>query len=117
MDALAEFCRHVVGTRYEDLPERACPDNLVHQAGAYAGRLTREVIDQLTKSSPLHDLGKVGIPTGLLERSGESPARESSVGATSSRLTGVSTTVPPSRSPGSRSNKGTRSNSSNSVLP
>jgi len=38
--------------------------------GAYAGRLSQEYIEQLAKSSPLHDIGKVGIPDSILCKPG-----------------------------------------------
>ena len=40
------------------------------RAGAYAGRLSRAYIEQLAKSSPLHDIGKVGIPDSILCKPG-----------------------------------------------
>ena len=38
--------------------------------GAYAGRMSLAYIDQLAKSSPLHDIGKVGIPDSILCKPG-----------------------------------------------
>lgn len=38
--------------------------------GAYAGPLSRDYIEQLAKSSPLHDIGKVGIPDSILCKPG-----------------------------------------------
>jgi putative two-component system response regulator len=38
--------------------------------GAYAGRISLAFIDQLAKSSPLHDIGKVAIPDSILCKPG-----------------------------------------------
>jgi putative two-component system response regulator len=38
--------------------------------GHYAGRISLAFIDQLAKSSPLHDIGKVGIPDSILRKPG-----------------------------------------------
>jgi len=40
------------------------------RVGAYADRLSRAYIEQLAKSSPLHDIGKVGIPDSILCKPG-----------------------------------------------
>jgi putative two-component system response regulator len=40
------------------------------RVGAYAGRMSHDYIDQLVKSSPLHDIGKVGIPDAILRKPG-----------------------------------------------
>ncbi|MGB5162688.1 MAG: HD domain-containing phosphohydrolase [Thermoanaerobaculia bacterium] len=44
--------------------------------GAYAGRLSQEYIEQLAKSSPLHDIGKVGIPDSILCKPGPLSSEE-----------------------------------------
>ncbi len=46
------------------------------QRGAYAGRLSRAFIEQLAKSSPLHDIGKVGIPDSILRKPGPLTSNE-----------------------------------------
>jgi putative two-component system response regulator len=38
--------------------------------GSYAGRISLAYIEQLAKSSPLHDIGKVGIPDSILCKPG-----------------------------------------------
>ncbi len=40
------------------------------QAGPYASHLTDAYLDHLAKSSPLHDIGKVGIPDSILCKPG-----------------------------------------------
>ena len=40
------------------------------RVGVYAGRMSHDYIDQLVKSSPLHDIGKVGIPDAILRKPG-----------------------------------------------
>ncbi|MGB5296658.1 MAG: HD domain-containing phosphohydrolase [Thermoanaerobaculia bacterium] len=44
--------------------------------GAYAGRLSQEYIEQLAKSSPLHDIGKVAIPDSILCKPGPLSSEE-----------------------------------------
>jgi putative two-component system response regulator len=43
---------------------------------AYAGRMTRAFVEQLEKSSPLHDIGKVGIPDSILCKPGPLTSEE-----------------------------------------
>ena len=38
----------------------------LHRNSIYADQLNEELIEQLCKSAPLHDIGKVGIPDGIL---------------------------------------------------
>jgi putative two-component system response regulator len=42
----------------------------------YRDILTRSVIDQLTRSAPLHDIGKVGIPDAILLKPGKLTEKE-----------------------------------------
>jgi putative two-component system response regulator len=39
-------------------------------AGPYRGQLAEDFVDHLFKSSPLHDIGKVGIPDSILRKPG-----------------------------------------------
>ncbi len=42
----------------------------LHQDSPYADQLDATAIDLMTKSAPLHDIGKVGIPDGILLKPG-----------------------------------------------
>ena len=44
---------------------------------AYAGRLTDETLDLLFKTCPLHDIGKVGVPDGILFKPSKLSRKES----------------------------------------
>ncbi|MEB3319604.1 MAG: two-component system response regulator [Cyanobium sp.] len=48
----------------------------LRQRSSYGAELDDEVIDLLYKSAPLHDIGKVGIPDGILLKPGKLDAEE-----------------------------------------
>ncbi len=52
----------------------------------FAELLTAEYIDQLAKSAPLHDIGKVGIPDHILLKPGKLTAEEWAIMKTHARL-------------------------------
>ena len=56
--------------------------------GPYAGRISLAFIDQLAKSSPLHDIGKVGIPDSILCKPGPLSSTEFRLMQTHSTLGG-----------------------------
>lgn len=39
--------------------------------GIYASELSESAIERMTKAAPLHDIGKVGIPDGILKKEGK----------------------------------------------
>jgi PAS domain S-box-containing protein len=47
-----------------------CLANRIRDLGHYADELTDEAIDKMHKAAPLHDVGKVGIPDGILYKRG-----------------------------------------------
>jgi putative two-component system response regulator len=53
---------------------------------SFSGFLTAHNIDQLTKSAPLHDIGKVGIPDSILLKRGPLTADEWAIMKTHARL-------------------------------
>jgi hypothetical protein len=54
---------------------RALAERLAQQS-EFRGYLTREYIDDLTKSAPLHDIGKVGVKDSILLKPGPLTAEE-----------------------------------------
>ncbi|HEY4592905.1 MAG TPA: HD domain-containing phosphohydrolase, partial [Thermoanaerobaculia bacterium] len=67
---LAESRDHETGRHLERMAEYS---RLLAQAASREptlGRITSELIEQLYKSSPLHDIGKVGIPDAILRKEG-----------------------------------------------
>lgn len=52
----------------------------------FAGVLTRQTVDLLTRSAPLHDIGKVGIPDTILQKPGKLTPAEWSTMQTHARL-------------------------------
>jgi putative two-component system response regulator len=56
--------------------------------GQYSNQVTRAFIDQLHKSSPLHDIGKVGIPDTILLKPGPLTPGEFAVMKTHSEIGG-----------------------------
>jgi putative two-component system response regulator len=57
-------------------------------AGPCRGRIAEDFIDQLFKSSPLHDIGKVGIPDSILRKPGPLDDGEKAVMRTHPRIGG-----------------------------
>lgn len=47
-----------------------CLANRIKEQGDYADELSDEVIENMHKAAPLHDVGKVGIPDGILYKRG-----------------------------------------------
>jgi PAS domain S-box-containing protein len=47
-----------------------CLSNRLRMQGDYVDELTPDVIENLHKAAPLHDIGKVGIPDSILYKSG-----------------------------------------------
>lgn len=67
---LAESRDHETGRHLERMAEYS---RLLAQAASREptlGKITNELIEQLYKSSPLHDIGKVGIPDAILRKEG-----------------------------------------------
>jgi len=46
---------------------------------AYAGRIDSRLVDLLSRSAPLHDIGKVGIPDSILLKPGALSAEEAAI--------------------------------------
>jgi putative two-component system response regulator len=67
---LAESRDHETGRHLERMAEYS---RLLAEAASREpalGKITNELIEQLYKSSPLHDIGKVGIPDAILRKEG-----------------------------------------------
>ena len=67
---LAESRDHETGRHLERMAEYS---RILAEAASREpslGRITNEFVDQLYKSSPLHDIGKVGIPDAILRKEG-----------------------------------------------
>ena len=47
-----------------------CLANRIRNQGDYVAELSDDVIDNIHKAAPLHDVGKVGIPDGILYKQG-----------------------------------------------
>jgi putative two-component system response regulator len=52
------------------------------------GRVTEEIVEQIYKSSPLHDIGKVGIPDSILRKPGPLSSDEMAVMRTHPQIGG-----------------------------
>jgi putative two-component system response regulator len=57
-------------------------------AGPYRGKISEDFVDHLFKSSPLHDIGKVGIPDSILRKPGPLDEGERAVMRTHPRIGG-----------------------------
>jgi putative two-component system response regulator len=57
-------------------------------AGPYRGMISQDFVDHLFKSSPLHDIGKVGIPDSILRKPGPLDEGERTVMRTHPRIGG-----------------------------
>jgi putative two-component system response regulator len=76
---LAESRDHETGRHLERMAEYS---RLLAQAAsreAALGHITGEFVEQLYKSSPLHDIGKVGIPDAILRKEGPLAPEEMAV--------------------------------------
>jgi len=76
---LAESRDHETGRHLERMAEYS---RLLAQAASREptlGRITNEFVEQLYKSSPLHDIGKVGIPDAILRKEGPLAPEEMAV--------------------------------------
>jgi len=56
--------------------------------GPYAGQIAEDFVDDLFKSSPLHDIGKVGIPDSILRKPGPLDEGERAVMRTHPKIGG-----------------------------
>ena len=77
MASLAETRDNETGLHLRRTQEyvRALAEDLRHHS-SYGDQLDTTVIDLLTKSAPLHDIGKVGIPDGILLKPGKLTVEE-----------------------------------------
>jgi len=76
---LAESRDHETGRHLERMAEYS---RLLAQAASREsalGKITNEFVEQLYKSSPLHDIGKVGIPDAILRKEGPLAPEEMAV--------------------------------------
>jgi putative two-component system response regulator len=73
LERMAEYSRHLA----EEL-----------RAGAYGPQVTPEFVEHLYKSSPLHDIGKVGIPDAILLKPGPLTAGEFAIMQTHTTIGG-----------------------------
>ncbi len=60
--------------------------NLLHQHPRYAATLSDRYIDLLSRSAPLHDIGKVGIPDQILLKPGRLTPQEMEIMKTHAKL-------------------------------
>lgn len=86
MVSLAEFRDECTGNHIRRTQEyvRALAEELAHQA-RYAAGLTREYIDLIVKTAPLHDIGKIAIPDQILLKPGKLTADEFEIMKTHAR--------------------------------